>query len=129
MTRQRGFIFTFVIMALFVVGIAMFVLTEGSNTMLFHADGAYLRAVERDLIASGLAWAGQKISTGRDVPVGERIDLDVAAFTCLSAQLAVQFLDVQSDKAVVQITTSCQKGRRTLNASRQFTLPIPKTTK
>jgi len=71
MTRERGFILTFVIMALIVVGIATFVLTDGANTMFFHADTAYLRAVERGLIASGLAWASEKVSAGRDVPIGE----------------------------------------------------------
>ncbi|MEN6577432.1 MAG: hypothetical protein ABFD90_13900 [Phycisphaerales bacterium] len=129
MTRERGFILTFVIMALIVVGIAMFVLTDGANTMLFHADTAYLRAVERSLIASGLAWASEKVSAGRDVAAGEPVGLDVAAFGCREARLAVQFLAVQDGRAGVRITTSCQKGRRTLDASHTFTLSMPQTTK
>jgi len=35
----------------------MLVLAGGANTMLFQSDTAYLQAVERNLVASGLAWA------------------------------------------------------------------------
>jgi hypothetical protein len=127
MTRQRGFILTFVIMALVVVGIAMFVLTDGANTMLFHADGAYLREVERNLIASGLAWASEKASSGGDLSLGQAVDLDVAAFGCPSARLSVRIAAVQDGKATVRIGTSCRKGRRSLDTSRDFTIPLVTT--
>jgi len=126
MTRERGFILTFVIMALIVVGIATFVLTDGANTMLFHADRAYLHAVERNLIASGLAWAGEK-AAGGDVSIGEPVHLDVTAPGCREARLAVQFLEVRSGKAAVRITTSCRKGRCTLDTSRGFRIAISET--
>jgi len=124
MTRERGFILLFVVMAMIVVGIATFVLTGGANTMLFHADRAFLHAVERNLIASGLAWAGEK-AAGRDVRIGEPVDLDVTAVGCREARLAVQFLEVRSGKAVVRITASCRKGRCALDTSRGFRIAIP----
>ncbi len=124
MTRQRGFILLFVIMAIIVVGVALFVLTDGANTMLFHADGAYLRAVERNLIASGLAWASEKVSTGGDSPIGQSVDLDVTAFGCPGARLTAQITAVQDGTAAVRISTSCHKGRRSLDASRDFTIPV-----
>ena len=126
MTRERGFILLFVIMALIVVGIATLVLTDGANTMLFHADRAYLHAVERNLIASGLAWAGEK-AAGRDVPIGEPVHLDVTAVGCREARLAVQFLEVHSGKAAVRIATFCRKGRCVLDTSRNFRIAIPET--
>jgi len=129
MTRQRGFILTFVIMSLIVVGIAMFVLADGANTMVFQADTAYLRAVERNLIASGLAWANRTASSGHDLPVGQSVNLDVAAFGGREPRLVVQFLNVEDGKTTVQIATSCQKGRRTLKASRRFTITGPETAK
>jgi Tfp pilus assembly protein PilX len=124
MTRPRGFILIFVIMVLILVGIAAFVRTAGANTMLFHADGAQLRAVERNLIASGLAWASEKVSAGGDLPVGQTVDLDVAAFGCPSARLAVQIEAVQDGKATVRIESSCRKGRRSFEASRSFAIPV-----
>jgi hypothetical protein len=107
------------------VSTAVFVLTIGSNAMLFHADTAFLRAVERDLIASGLAWTRAQVSNRRDLPVGESVELDVAAFACPSARLAVRVLDVKAGQARVRIETSCSKGRRTLGAARDYTVAIP----
>jgi len=122
MSRQRGFTLTFVIVALIMVGVAMFVLTGGSNTMLFHADTAYLQAVERNLIASGLAWTQVR---GSGTPVGESVELDVTSFNCPGARLAVRVLDVQDGRARVRIETSCRKGRRTLDTARDYTVAIP----
>jgi hypothetical protein len=126
MKRQRGFSLTLVIIALMMVSTAVFVLTSGSNAVLFHADTAYLRAVERNLISSGLAWAQVKASGNRDLPIGEPVELDVTSFGCPTARLAVQVLDVQDGRATVRIETSCRKGRRTLDTSRAYTVPIPR---
>jgi type II secretory pathway pseudopilin PulG len=125
MSRQRGFTLTFVIVALIMVGVAMFVLTGGSNVMLFHADTAYLQAVERNLIASGLAWAQAGGSGGRRRPVGEPVELDVTSLNGPGARLVVQVLDVRDGRATVRIETSCSKGRRTLDTSRNYTVSIP----
>ncbi len=55
--RQNGFVLILVITAIAAIGAEMFVLTGGANTMLFQSDTAYLQAVERTLVAIGLAWA------------------------------------------------------------------------
>jgi Tfp pilus assembly protein PilV len=125
MNRQRGFSLTFVIFALILVGVAMSVLAGGSNVMLFHADKAYLQAVERNLTASGLAWVRAKASANLDLPVGTPVELDVSAFGASAVRLAVQVLEVQDGKARVQIETSCSKRGRTRNATRNHTLAIP----
>jgi hypothetical protein len=122
MRRDRGAVLTLVIVALMLVGVVMFVLTEGSNTMLFQADAAYLRVVERNLIASGLAWARQRISSSADLPGTEPVELNTSAFGVPNAKLSVRILDVQSGTAQVHIKTLCHKGRRTLNASRTFSV-------
>lgn len=125
MSRHRGFSLTLVIIALILVSGSLFVLTTGSNTMLFHADSAYLHAVERNLIASGLVWARTQASRGQERPVGEPVDLDVASFGCPGARLVVQILNVQDGRATVRIETSCHKGRSSLDASRDYTVAIP----
>jgi hypothetical protein len=52
--RQKGFALVLVITAMAVIGLEMYVLTGGSNTMLFQSDTAYLEACKRNLITSGL---------------------------------------------------------------------------
>lgn len=125
MNRRRGFSLTLVIIALIMVSGSLLVLTTGSNAMLFHADSAYLHAVERNLVASGLAWAQTQASGGGEPPVGKSVDLDVASFGCPSARLVVQILNVQEGQATVRIETSCHKGRSALDGSRNYTVAIP----
>jgi len=120
MTRNQGVVLTLVIVALTLVGVVMFVLTGGANVMLFEADTAYLQAVERNLIASGLAWAQERLSSAADLRGTEPVELDTAAFGLPNTKLAVRILETQGGTAQVHIETLCHKGRRTLHASRTF---------
>ena len=122
MRRNQGTILTLVIVALTLVGVVMFVLTGGSNTMIFQADTAYLRAVERNLIASGLAWAQERVLSDAGGPSTEPVELDTTAFGLPDVRLVVRILEVRGDAAQVQIETSCHKGRRTLTTSRTFSV-------
>jgi hypothetical protein len=125
MRRNQGAVLTLVIVALMLVGVVMFVLTEGANTMLFQADAAYLRAVERNLIASGLAWARERVSSGIGSQVTGPVELSTAAFGSPNARLVVRIAEVQGETAKVHVETSCHKGRRTLRASRMFSVAVP----
>lgn len=125
MKRQEGFILTFVITALALVGSVLFVLAGGSNVMLFHADTAYLRAVERNLTASGLAWARMS-QDGALVP-GRAVELDTSPFSSPGARLTVHILAVDEGKASIRIETSCRKGKRTRSASRDYMLRLGDT--
>ncbi len=125
MKRQEGFILTFVIVALILVGVAMFVLTGGSNAMLFHADTAYVRAVERNLTASGLTWARAKVSGGWDPNDRQSYELDAAGFSSPGARLTLQLIGSEGGRARVRIETACRKGRCSLNKSREFLIETP----
>jgi hypothetical protein len=122
MRRNQGAILTFVIVGLTLVGVVMFVLTGGANTMIFQADTAYLRAVERNLIASGLAWAQEKVQSDANLQGVEPTALNTAAFGLPEAKLVVRILNGQGDAAEVRLETSCHKVRRTLTSSRTFSV-------
>ncbi len=124
MKRKRGAILTFVIVALMLMGVVMFVLTGGANTMLFEADTAYVQAVERNLIASGLAWAKERAASYVSSPNTEPVELNTAAFGLPNAKLVVRILGVQDKTAQVHIETSCHKGRRELHTSRDYQFTI-----
>jgi hypothetical protein len=123
MKRNKGAVLTLALVALILMGMAMFILTGGAKAMLFHADTAYLQAVERNLIASGLAWTRQRLGHTSIVPTEKSVELDVAAFGVPNARLAVHVLEVRDGTARVHLETSCQKGRRTRHTSRDYTLP------
>jgi len=125
MRRNQGAILTLVIVALILVGVVLFVLTGGANAVLFQADTACLRAVQRNLIASGLAWAAERAAREVDTPSsGELVELDATAFGLPSARLAVRILGVQGDTVKVHVETSCHKGRQTLRTSRDYEFPL-----
>jgi len=123
--NNKGFLLTFVIVALALMGTILFVLGAGSNAMLFHADTAYLQAVERNLVSSGLAWARASIAADGPAAVGEPVELSTEAFDTPKAGLSVKITQVQADRATVRIATSCSKGRRTLSTSRDYTIDLP----
>ncbi len=123
-TRDKGFLLTFVIVALALMSAVMFVLTGGSNAMLFHADAAYLQAVERNLLASGLAWAQANIAANGAAAVAKPVELTTEGFGTPNATLTVAITQVQANQATVRIAASCSKGRQTLSTARDYTIDL-----
>ena len=121
--NNKGFLLTFVIVGLALMGTIMFVLTAGANTMLFQADTAYLQAVQRNLTSSGLAWAQVHIS--RSAAAGEPVPLNTEIFDAPNAALTVKITQVQADQATIHISTTCSKGRRTLRAAHDYVIDLP----
>ena len=122
----KGFLLTLVIVALAMLGTVMAVLTAGSSTMLFHADISYLRAMERNLTASGLAWAQNRLSTGADPAIDKSFELDTRVIGTPNTALIVRIVQVQADTASVRVETSCRKGRRTLSTSANYRIDLPR---
>lgn len=111
--RQKGFILVFVIVAIILIGVEMFVLAGMANTMQYQSHRAYLKACERNLIASGLAWARQNTQKSPGEISGQMIELDVSELDILSSVLEVT-LGADGDASKVRIQTSCSRGRQTL---------------
>ncbi|MBN1508400.1 MAG: hypothetical protein JW955_16240 [Sedimentisphaerales bacterium] len=121
--NNKGFLLTLAIVALALMGTIMLVLAAGANTMLFQADTAYLQAVQRNLTSSGLAWAQVHISP--DAAAGELVELNTEVFDAPNAVLTVKVAQAQADQATVRISTTCSKGRRTLNAAHDYIIDLP----
>ena len=113
-----------VIVALSLVAVVMLVLTEGANTMLFHADRAYLEAVERNLTVSGLAWARQETAQRDAAASAAPIELDVSRLKGPQAALTVSFVRVESAAATVQVGTRCAKGRHVFQTADEYVLNL-----
>ena len=113
---RTGFVLTLVIVAIVIIGIEMFVLAGMANTMQFQSHRAYLKACERNLLASGLAWARQNVQKSTGESPGQTIELDVSEMDILGSALEVT-VGVTDDKPEVRIHTSCSRGRQTLRAS------------
>lgn len=120
-TRRSGFILVYVIMLLALVGVVMLVLTQGANTMLFQADAAYLQAVDRNLAASGLAWAHHQAARG-EAATADPVSLDTRSLGDSRATLAVE-ITPRGDATGCRIETSVAKGRQSISKAREYIVP------
>jgi len=123
--RQKGFVLILVITAMAIIGLEMYVLTGGANTMLFQSDTAYLKACERNLVTSGLAWAKQNIRNNSRETFEKTVELDVskmpsnAGFRLKPAvggirgsTLIVTISIPTGEEPQAQINTRVSRGRR-----------------
>jgi len=118
--KQNGFVLLLVITAIALVGTASYILADGTNTMLFQSDTAYLQACERNLRASGLAWAKQNIKNRNQGSFNRTIELDTANLGIRSSSLNI-FISIAQDKqAEVQINTSCSRANRTFKHDNRY---------
>ena len=123
-TGQDGFIMVFVIISLVVVAVVMYVLADGSNTMLFQTDAAYLRAAQRNLVASGLAWTRNTVEAQNTEAFGKAIELDVTGLGIREANLSVTINMSVPQKPQAQIDASCTRKRRTLAGKNEYPIDL-----
>jgi len=123
--KQKGFVLVFIITVIAVIGIYMFVLTGNSNIMIFQSNRAYLEAAQRNLAASGLAWAKKEIKNGNKENFGKPIELDITNIKAGSTALTVTITAASDKQAEVQIKTSCSRGRQKLNRSDAYQIELP----
>jgi hypothetical protein len=116
--HKNGFVLLFVIIIMALISIVTFVLIEDSKTLLFQTNQAYLKATERDLIASGLAWASLH---NEDTEVfNNTVELDITKMPIRNSILKVRIDVPVGKKPQVQINTSCTRARRTLGHNRTY---------
>jgi hypothetical protein len=108
-----GFVLVFVIVAILIIGIEMFVLGAMANTLQYQSHRVYLEACQRNLLGSGLAWARQNIQESSGGIRDHTIELDVSEMDVPGSTLSVTV----GAGSEVQIQTSCHRGRQTLNHS------------
>jgi type II secretory pathway component PulK len=137
-TRQKGFVLILVITAMAIIGLEMHVLTGGANTMLFQSDTAYLKACERNLVTSGLAWAKQNIRNNSRETFEKTVELDVskmpnnAGFRLKPAvggirgsTLIVTIRGLPTgEEPQAQISTRVSRGRRTLRGDGKYKIRL-----
>ncbi len=108
--KSNGFVLMLVILAIPLVGAALFILSHGSHTMLYESNRSYLRACEANLAKSGAAWLEGNARKGIVQPTGERT-LEIEALQVPQGQLSVTILKAEDSGMQGEINTQCQKGK------------------
>ncbi len=135
--RQKGFVLILVITAMAIIGLEMHVLTGGANTMLFQSDTAYLKACERNLITSGLAWAKQNIRNKSRETFEKTVELDVSKMPgnagfrskpdvggIRGSTLIVTISVPTGEEPQAQINTRVSRGRRTFRGDGKYKIRL-----
>ncbi len=123
--RQKGFVLILVITAMAVIGLEMYVLTGGANTMLFQSDMAYLEACKRNLITSGLAWAKQNIRNKSRETFEKTVELDVGKMNIRGSSLIVTIRGLPTgEEPQVQINARGSRGRRTFRGDGKYKIRL-----
>ena len=113
-----------VIVAIAVIGIQMSVLADIANTMQFQSQTAYLRACERNLLASGLVWAKENVREKSSEIFDKTIQLDVSELNIRDSALDVTINIVSDEEAEVWIDTSCSRSRQTLRETGKYRIEL-----
>ena len=123
-TRQNGFVLLLVAMIMMLIGTEMLVLTGLAKIMLSESNIAYLQAAERNLAASGLAWAERNVKSQGRESCDQSIELDVRNLNIRGSTLSVT-TGIRTDKeAEVQINTSCSRGKRTFKQHNKYHIQL-----
>lgn len=109
-----------VIMAIAIMSIEMYVLSDIVKTMQFQSQTAYLRACRRNLQASGLIWAKENIRNKSGEILDKTIQLDVSKMNIRVSELDVTIRHASDNQAEVQVDTSCSRGRQTLKDTGRY---------
>lgn len=120
--EQSGFALALVIIIIALIGAVTFVLTEGAKTLQFHSDTAYLRAIDRNLTTSALAWARNNIKDKNSKDIGKTVELNVEPIGTRGSSLTLNTSIGTNQQIEVQVNTSCSKGRQTLANSARYQL-------
>ena len=113
-----------VIVAIAVIGVQMSVLADIANTMQFQSQTAYLRACERNLLASGLVWAKENTREKGGEIFDKTIQLDVSKLNIRDSALDVTINIASDEEAEVQIDTSCSRSRQTLREKGKYRIEL-----
>ena len=118
--RRNGFVLILVIVAIAVIGVQMSALADIANTMQFQSQNAYLKACERNLLASGLVWAKENIRNKNGEILDTTIQLDTSEMNIRGSALDVTVSRASDSQAEVRIDTSCSRGRQTLRETGKY---------
>ena len=108
--------------ALGLMAVILLALTTGTQTLLSQADRMYLSAVERNLIASGTAWAAAQLPAGQLTAADQGTPLDAGVLSERPCTLSVRLVNRTDNEAVVDVSTSCSKARWTLTHSHSYAI-------
>ena len=118
--KENGFVLMIILVLLILITAELVVLTGGSKIILFQTSDFYLRAVEQNMISSGLAWAKNSVSNQSIENFNKTIELDLTDIKISEATLSVNLVQDGNEQAKIQLNTFCKSGRNILKHNGKY---------
>ncbi len=119
-SQRSGFAIILALTAVALVGMALVVLTATSNSLMFEANLSYLKACDRNLSASALAWASQNQEKLGKSQLSQPRQLDVEQLGIPAGHLNVTPSKARGEDLKVQVDTQCSRGKMKLKRTRNY---------
>ena len=118
--KRNGYVIILALLAIVLVGTAVFILTGLANDLLFDANLACLQAYNRNLSASALAWAQHNRDKLKDSSPAEEIRLDTKHFKIPEGDLRLTLLEPRGKLQKLQIHTESGPDKMKLKRSDSY---------
>ena len=118
--ERSGYTIILAITAVALVSVAVVVLADTSDTLMFDSNLSYLQACDRNLSASALAWAGKHQEKLRDSEPSKGIQLDVTQLEIPAGNLKVAALKAGKKDLSLQIDIQCGRNKIKLKRTHNY---------
>jgi hypothetical protein len=121
---RNGFVLLFVIIIIALIGIQLSVLAAVANIISYQSDEAYLEACERNMRASGLAWARHNIENKTGNIFNQPVKLDISEMEIRDSFLNVTINTGARKQPEVRINTLCTRGRQIIKRDKKYKIEL-----
>jgi hypothetical protein len=118
--NEKGLVIIMVVVIMALIGTTLLYLSSSSNTMIFQANDAYLKACQRNLITSGLTWAKSNIKQNNNEYFDKMIELNIFDINLPKSSLAAKIISKIDNSREVQIISSCSSGKHNIKSDKIF---------
>ena len=118
--NEKGLVIIMVVIIMALIGTTLLYLSSASNTMIFQTNEAYLKACQRNLITSGLAWTKTTIKQNNSQYFNKMIELNIVDINIPKSSLTIRITGKIDNSKEIQIITSCSSGKRNMKSDETF---------
>ncbi|RPI61998.1 MAG: hypothetical protein EHM48_04780 [Planctomycetaceae bacterium] len=120
--NKRAVAIIMVLMILTVIGMAMLVLTAGTNAMLTDSQVSQIDACRRNMTASAAAWLRHNRGQVPPATLAAGVELNIKDMHIPQGSLKVARPSVATGKNALQVTTIFHIGRQNVNSTETLSL-------
>ena len=120
--QRKGFAMIVILLVMSLFGLTMTVLSNSSMQMGGQTTSEVLKVNNKNILASGIAWARANENHLKKQSVGFTMELDTSAFDITKASCMLRVDSISENGIEVNIEAVCYKGRRQYRKNHELQL-------